>query len=244
MSKQNYYVLAIYAVCMLLADLFAVPKEERRQRFAVYLCFAGAALLFLGIRYIPEFVHYGIQRGGVLREMQEAIAIPKLNPASPPAEQSSAFNLHGKGVPLADILFHMGLNKTLLRSFVGTYGSLQFPSPDWYMWLMGLLYLVFLSVVCWQVLREKGHRERKVKLGFFIYLRHDFLCAGDLQCLVYRFPGPGALYASVLIFAAHAAALKPEIPRQRWFQILICATALLSLYSFGLYCVPNIQPPY
>ena len=29
-----------------------------------------------------------------------------------------------------------------------------------------------------------------------------------------------------------------------WFQILICATALLSLYSFGLYCVPNIQPPY
>ena len=244
MSKQNYYVLAIYAVCMLLADLFAVPKEERRQRFAVYLCFAGAALLFLGIRYIPEFVHYGIQRGGVLREMQEAIAIPKLNPASPPAEQSSAFNLHGKGVPLADILFHMGLNKTLLRSFVGTYGSLQFPSPDWYMWLMGLLYLVFLSVVCWQVLREKGHRERKVKLGFL------FICGMISYVLVIYnawfidFQAQGRYMLPVLIFAAHAAALKPEIPRQRWFQILICATALLSLYSFGLYCVPNIQPPY
>lgn len=244
MSKQNYYVLAIYAVCMLLADLFAAPKEERRQRFAVYLCFAGAALLFLGIRYIPEFVHYGIQRGGVLREMQEAIAIPKLNPASPPAEQSSAFNLHGKGVPLADILFHMGLNKTLLRSFVGTYGSLQFPSPDWYMWLMGLLYLVFLSVVCWQVLREKGHRERKVKLGFL------FICGMISYVLVIYnawfidFQAQGRYMLPVLIFAAHAAALKPEIPRQRWFQILICATALLSLYSFGLYCVPNIQPPY
>ena len=244
MSKQNYYVLAIYAVCMLLADLFAVPKEERRQRFAVYLCFAGAALLFLGIRYIPEFVHYGIQRGGVLREMQEAIAIPKLNPASPPAEQSSAFNLHGKGVPLADILFHMGLNKTLLRSFVGTYGSLQFPSPDWYMWLMGLLYLVFLSVVCWQVLREKGHRERKVKLGFLFICGMISYVLVIYNAWVIDFTAQGRYMFPVLIFAAHAAALKPEIPRQRWFQILICATALLSLYSFGLYCVPNIQPPY
>ena len=33
---------------------------------------------------------------GCFGEMQEAIAIPKLNPASPPAEQSSAFNLHGE----------------------------------------------------------------------------------------------------------------------------------------------------
>ena len=244
MSKQNYYVLAIYAVCMLLGGSFRGSKGRKETAVLLCICVLREQLFcFWGIRYIPEFVHYGIQRGGVLREMQEAIAIPKLNPASPPAEQSSAFNLHGKGVPLADILFHMGLNKTLLRSFVGTYGSPAVPSsPDWYMWLMGLLYLVFLSVVCWQVLREKGHRERKVKLGFFIYLRHDFLCAGDLQRLVYRFPGPRGRYMlPVLIFAAHAAALKPEIPRQRWFQILICATALLSLYSFGLYCVPNIQ---
>ena len=48
----------------------------------------------------------------------------------------------------------------------------------------------------------------------------------------------------VLIFAAHAAGLKPEAARQKWFQIIICAAAVLSLYSFGVYCIPNIQPPY
>ena len=103
---------------------------------------------------------------------------------------------------------------------------------------------MFLSVVCWQVLREKGHREQKVKLGFL------FICGMISYVLVIYnawfidFQAQGRYMLPVLIFAAHAAALKPEIPRQRWFQILICATALLSLYSFGLYCVPNIQPPY
>ena len=165
MSKQNYYVLAIYAVFMLMADLFAQRKEQRRQQFTVYLWLSGAALLFLGIRYIPEFLHYGFQRGQVLLEMQEAVAIPKLNPASPPSVQSSAFNLYGKGVALTEVLFGMGLNKTLFRSFVGTYGSLQFPSPDWYCTLMGVIYLMFLLGICWQVIREKGHAERKVKLA-------------------------------------------------------------------------------
>ena len=244
MSKQNYYVLAIYAVFMLMADLFAQRKEQRRQQFTVYLWLSGAALLFLGIRYIPEFLHYGFQRGQVLLEMQEAVAIPKLNPASPPSVQSSAFNLYGKGVALTEVLFGMGLNKTLFRSFVGTYGSLQFPSPDWYCTLMGVIYLMFLLGICWQVIREKGHAERKVKLALL------FVCGLISYALVIYnawfvdFQAQGRYMLPVLIFAAHAAGLKPEAARQKWFQIIICATAVLSLYSFGVYCIPNIQPPY
>lgn len=244
MSKQNYYVLAIYAVLMLLAELPAVSKEERKRRFQTYLWLAGAALLFLGIRYIPEFLHYGIHRSQVLREMQEAIAIPKLNPASPPSEQSSAFNLYGKGVALSDLLFHKGLHKTLFRSFVGTYGSLQFPSPDWYCHLMGVLYLILLLGICWQVIREKGYAERKIKLALL------FVCGLISYALVIYnawfidFQAQGRYMMPVLIFVAHAAALKPETARQKWFQIVICATAVLSLYSFGVYCIPNIQPPY
>lgn len=83
MSKQNYYVFAIYAFLILLTDLFSAPKEERGKRFRVYLSLAGAALLILGIRYIPEFLHYGVHRQQVLVSLQEQIAIPKLNPASP-----------------------------------------------------------------------------------------------------------------------------------------------------------------
>ena len=244
MAKQNYYVLAIYAVAMLLTDLLKAPKAKRKRQFTVCLCLAGAALLLLGIRCMPDFVHYGIHRNQVLLEMQEALAIPKLNPASPPSVQSSAFNLHGKGISLTDVLFHMGMNKTLYRSFAGTYGSLQFPGPDWYYSLMGILYLIFLAVVCWQIIREKGHGERKIKLGLL------FGCSLISYALVVYnawfvdFQAQGRYMLPVLIFAAHAAALKPEVPRQRWFQLLICCTALLSLYSFAVYCIPNIQPPY
>lgn len=244
MSKQNYYVLAIYAVFMLLAELTAVPKEERRRRFTVYLQLAGAALLFLFIRYIPELLHYGFQRSEVLLEMQETLAIPKLNPASPPEVQSSAFNLHGKGVKLTDILFHMRLNKNLFRSFVGTYGSLQFPSPDWYCILMGVLYLGFILTICWQIIREKGHKVHKLKLFLL------FVCGFISYALVIYnawfidFQAQGRYMLPVLIFAANAVALKPENTRQKWFQIYICAAAVLSLYSFGAYCIPNIQPPY
>ena len=58
------------------------------------------------------------------------------------------------------------------------------------------------------------------------------------------FQAQGRYMLPVLIFAANAVALKPENTRQKWFQIYICAAAVLSLYSFGAYCIPNIQPPY
>ncbi|MGN8799758.1 hypothetical protein ACTNCH_00225 [Candidatus Merdisoma sp. HCP28S3_D10] len=244
MAKQNFYVFAIYVFCMLLVDLFTAPVEERKKRFISYLWVAGFALMFLGIRYIPELLHYGIHRHRVLVELQEQIAIPKLNPASPPSEQSSAFNLYGKGVTLSELLFHMGLHKTTFRSFVGTYGSLQFPSPDWYVLLMGGLYVIYLVGCCGAVIREKGHGERKVKLGLLFF--SAFVSYG---LLVYNawfidYQAQGRYMVPVLIFAAHAAALKPEVSQKKWFQLVLAATALLSLYSFAFYCIPNIRPPY
>lgn len=243
MSKQNYYVFAIYAFLILLTDLFSAPKEERGKRFRVYLSLAGAALLILGIRYIPEFLHYGVHRQQVLVSLQEQIAIPKLNPASPPEIQSSAFNLHGKGVALTELLFHMGFHKTLFRSFTGTYGSLQFPSPDWYVSLMGLLYLVLISGVCLTVVREKGYRERKVKLGILFFCSFISYALVIYNAYFIDYQAQGRYMLPVLIFAAHASSLSPGLSRKRWFQIFLCTTALLSLYSFGTFCIPNIQPP-
>lgn len=237
-------MLAIYAVVILLTDLVTAPKGERKRQFTVCLYLAGAALLFLGIRYLPEVIHYGLDRGQVLREMQETLAVPKVNPASPPSEQSSAFHLHEKGVGLWEILFRRGLNKTLFRSFAGTYGNLQFPGPDWYYSLMGVLYLTFLAVICWQIIREKGHRERKIKLGLLSGCSLISYALVVYNAWFIDFQAQGRYMLPVLIFAAHAASLKPEIPKQKWFQLLFCASAALSLYSFAVYCVPNIQPPY
>ena len=160
MSKQNYYVFAIYAFGMLLTDLLTAPKEKRGGYLRICLLVAGAAILCLGIRYIPEFLHYGVHRQQILREMQEKIAIPELNPASVPAVQSPAFNLYGKGTALYDILFTMGLNKTLFCSFAGTYGSLQFPGPEWYYGAMGVLYAAYVVLTGLAVLWERGHGER------------------------------------------------------------------------------------
>lgn len=244
MAKQNFYVFAIYAFCMLVVDWCTAPKEEKQRRFASYLWIAGFALVFLGIRYIPEFAHYGVHRQQVLREMQEKIAIPELNPASDPAIQSSAFNLYGKGVTLREILTEMGFHKTLFRSFIGTYGSLQFPSPDWYGKLMGILYLIYLAWVSGTVLLERGYCERKVKLGIL------YLCGGVSYALVIYnawfvdFQAQGRYMLPALIFAAHGAALRPETAKSRWFQVILSATAVLSLYSFATCCIPNITPPY
>ncbi len=138
----------------------------------------------------------------------------------------------------------MGLHKTTFRSFVGTYGSLQFPSPDWYVLLMGGLYVIYLVGCCGAVIREKGHGERKVKLGLLFF--SAFVSYG---LLIYNawfidYQAQGRYMVPVLIFAAHAAALKPEVSQKKWFQLVLAAAALLSLYSFAFYCIPNIRPPY
>ncbi len=243
MSKQNYYVIAIYAFAMLLTELVAAPKAERRKRLTGCLLLAGAALLFLGIRYIPEFIHYGIHKQQVILEMQNEIAIPMLRPASPPEVQGPAFNLYGKGVTLKELLFHMGFHTILFASFVGTYGCLQFPSPEWYVTVIGILYIILyvgLSVSIW---REKGRKEKKVK---FVLLHLMAFISWVL--VVYNgwfidFQAQGRYMLPVLIFAAHAVSLSPKVLKSKWFQYLICTTAILSLYSFACYCIPNIQPP-
>ena len=244
MSKQNFYVFAIYAFCMLMVDWWVAPKEEKKRRFVSYLWVAGFAFVFLGIRYIPEFLHYGIHRHQVLLEMQEQIAIPELNPASTPAEQSSAFNLYGKGTSLYDILFTMGLNKTLFCSFTGTYGSLQFVGPEWYYGAMGVLYAVYAVLTSLAVLREKGHGERKVKLGLLYFSTLVSYVLVIYNAWFIDFQAQGRYMMPALIFMAHAAALKPETSRKKWFQLVLAATAVLSLYSFAVYCIPNIKPPY
>ncbi len=55
---------------MLLVELVAAKGEERKKRFLGCLWLALAALLFLGIRYIPEFLHYGIHKQQVIVELQ------------------------------------------------------------------------------------------------------------------------------------------------------------------------------
>lgn len=242
MSKQNYYVIAIYAFSMLLVELIAAEKEKRRTRLIGCLWLAGSALLFLGIRYIPEFLHYGIHKQQVILELQNEIGIPELRPASPPEVQSSAFNLYGKGVTLRELLFQKGFHTTLFRSFVGTYGCLEFPSPKWYMTVMGLLYIVLYVGMSLSVWREKGQKERKVK-----FLLLHLMAFISWVLVVYNgwfidFQAQGRYMLPILIFVAHGISLTPRMTEKKWFQCLISVTAVLSLYSFACYCIPNIQP--
>lgn len=234
--------MAIYSFAMLLAELLYAKGEERRKRLTGCLWIAGAALLFLGIRYIPEFIHYGIHKQQVIVELQNEIAIPKLRPSSPPEVQSSAFNLYGKGVSLNQLLFHMGFHTMLLRSFVGTYGCLAFPSPKWYVLIMGMLYMILYAGMSISIWREKGQKEKKVK---FVLLHLMAFISWVL--VVYNgwfidFQAQGRYMLPVLIFVAHAVSLSPKVLKSKWFQCLICTTAILSLYSFACYCIPNIQP--
>lgn len=242
MSKQNYYVIAIYAFSMLLVELLTAEKEKRRTRLIGCLWLAGSALLFLGIRYIPEFLHYGIHRQQVILELQNEIAIPELRPASPPEIQSPAFNLYGKGVSLREFLFHKGFHKTLFRSFVGTYGCLEFPSPKWYVAVMRLLYLMLYVGMSISIWHGKAQKERKVK-----FLLLHLMAFISWVLVVYNgwfidFQAQGRYMLPVLIFVAHGISLNPKMAEKRWFQCLISVTAVLSLYSFACYCIPNIQP--
>ena len=242
MSKQNYYVIAIYAFVILLTELFEVDKEKRKIRFIACLWIAGAALLCLGIRYIPEFLHYGIHKQQVILELQNEIAIPKLRPNSPPEVQSSAFNLYGKGIPFKEFWLHMGLNTMLFRSFTGTYGCLAYPSPEGYFAVMGILYFFLYLGISWNIWREKGAWAKKVK---FLLLHLMTLISYGLVLFngyFIDFQAQGRYMLPVLIFVAHAASLHTETVKQKWFQILISVTAILSLYSFAFYCIPNIQP--
>ena len=159
-------------------------------------------------------------------------AIHELNPLMDKSGWNWYFHMREQGVSFRDFLMNYGLFGSLFRSFTGLYGGMKIQTPGRYYLVMGGLYVVLYLMTGYAVRKNGG------KTGIWKWLLLHGTAAVSLLLVFYNaycvdFQPQGRYLFPVLIFMAHGISLDGKLTKNRWYNQLICMTALLGLYSFA-----------
>ncbi len=230
MAKANFYVILIYAFLILLVPLVKSKPPERPFRLRAYLWILLATLGIFAIRLSFEFAHYGLQRNEVILEVQNNLGAYELRPATPPEDQAPEFAMYNKGVSFPDFMTKYQLHEQLFKSSVGVYGGMNVYAHNWYYKLMALLYLTLYLGIALPLWKKKQKRTLWALLhipalvSYLLVLYNGYFI---------DFQPQGRYILPIFVLFAHAASLDNHLTKSKWFNLLLAATALLSLYSFA-----------
>ena len=231
-AKANYDVILIYAFLMLLVPLLEAEREQRRELSRKYLLLVSVSGAFLAVRLGFDFLHYGLQKSEIMREIMVERAVDSLNPALDQAGWEWYFQMHAQGISFWDFLMNYGLFGSLFRSFTGVYGGMKIQTPGRYYLVMGALYVVLYLVTGYGVRRNGSRTEKRQGLLLHIPALISLLLV-FYNGYILDFQPQGRYMLPVLIFMAHGLSLGGKVTEKKWYQLVICATALLGLYSFA-----------
>ena len=231
-AKANYYVILIYAFFMLLIPLAQAEKAERKGLFGKYCLILLFTALLPAARLGFDFWHYGLEKSRIILEMRGQRAIHELNPLMDKSGWNWYFHMREQGVSFRDFLMNYGLFGSLFRSFTGLYGGMKIQTPGRYYLVMGGLYVVLYLMTGYAVRKNGG------KTGIWKWLLLHGTAAVSLLLVFYNaycvdFQPQGRYLFPVLIFMAHGISLDGKLTKTRWYNQLLCMTALLGLYSFA-----------
>ena len=109
---------------------------------------------------------------------------------------------------------------------------MKIQTPGRYYLVMGALYVVLYLITGYGV-RRNGSQTAK-RQGRLLYIPALIsLLLVFYNGYILDFQPQGRYMLPVLIFMAHGLSLGGKVTEKKWYQLVICATALLGLYSFA-----------
>ena len=231
MGKPNYYILLILFFFILLFKLIDCEKTNRKSLFLKLLIILSCVFLFLGIRMIPDFVHYGHEnRSAVKKEMKEVRAQYQFKTSTPLEEKYDGLNLYNRGISLKELLIDKKWVEITIKSFMGVYGYMQyFADPKYY---EVLLYLYF-GVYCFILYYGFTTANKRKRMLFLISQMLVFLSVGLslYNSWFLDFQPQGRYLLPILLILAFSTTLNKKIYQNIAFKLLLCTIGVLSLYS-------------
>lgn len=231
MAKPNYYVMLLLFFFILLFKLMDSEKSQRMAMFSKFLIMLSFVFLFVGLRMIPDFVHYGTEgRSAIKAEMIEATAQYEFKPSTPMNEKYAGLSLHDRGVGIKELLISRGWIEFSIKSFMGVYGYMEFyANPTFYSFL-AFLYLVIYGFIVYYGFTANENRKRML---FFISQMIVLISVG---LSVYNswfldFQPQGRYLLPSLLILAYSTTLNKKIYQNIAFKSILTATCVLSLYS-------------
>lgn len=120
-SYYNSYGWVLMTIIMFLC-YFAKNKKTRKDLIKHGMLIAGITIVIMAYPFIRQYVVYGDLLGfKTTAEYGELYAIESLKPSV-----RRAATIHAQGISLWDMLFKLEWAKTVYKSFIGTFGYMEY----------------------------------------------------------------------------------------------------------------------
>ena len=242
-AKLTFYPVLMFLFLILMINLFEKEKAERLDLLKKYFLIAGMTLAIFLIRYmITDFRYYGFGKQKVINDMMEIRATYPYKPSTPPQEQAPTIYWYNKGITLKEFFSpEKEFNKNLFRTVAGFFGYYHFGAKDWYYTVMGGLYTALFVCLIYE-LKKSG--KKKKWWEFWAVL----LCMGVQYVLIFinayfiDFQPQGRYMLPVLLYVAYLIDTCENAKNNKLIRLILCATCVLSLYTFVTVGVQNLIP--
>jgi hypothetical protein len=254
-GKTNYWIIPIFSGLLLFTK--RPPSLANAGKYA-FIGLVALSVLgfrvgldlhvngetnFSGLSYVNYLAGNPEAAQNKLAAYQEEVAAPEFKPSrleGDPANSPSHINLKAKGKPLSSLVTEMDWHRISFRSFAGGYGYMKIFASDTYYGVIALLYIAFAIYVMVAVLRSG-------EITSIAMMIVSALCAA-ITVLVslylswtYAFQAQGRYLFPILPIAATMIYVNRSRLDDRITHAFIFACFLLSVYSFVLVALPNIN---
>lgn len=232
-GKANYYLILLFAFCVLLTKWIREEKEKKLPLLLKYVAILVSSFLLLGARVGVNYAYYGTYNSNMASaQMVEEKAVDDYKPSAMEKNKSNYARV-SKGYTYADVIIRDSKNiiTGLISSGVGSYGWLEYYHRGIYGYFIVCLYgLVFLYIAYYMIKERKtaGIADSLILLGMpvLVYLMVAYQCwGGDFQT-------QGRYALPLLLVVAYYSTQCKELYQDKKYNLLLVIIGLFSLYSY------------
>ncbi len=230
-AKKNYYIVLLLVFFALLFRMLSQQGKEKWVLLKKYIGILFFAFLLIFIKNELDDIMVRAGKENVISGTQIEI----------PEGETTLYEtqLDERGVTLKEVLVDMEFGKILFRSFVGSYGWMQFYGGDRYNNVMRFLYLLLCMEIILPLYKNKN---RQVALEGVVVVG---LCGFLIAILVYwcwhvDFQPQGRYLMPLVFCVGYLCQRNKGIWKNKAYIGTVACIAVLSMYSFIRHGVCNL----
>lgn len=240
-GKANYYLILLFAFCVLLKKWIQEKREKKATLLLSYIAILVCSFLLLGARIAVNYGYYGsYTANGAAAQLVEEKATGAYKPSAI-EETGSGYSRASKGYSYANVMIKDSkrIITGLISSGVGSYGWLEYYHRGIYGYFIVSLYGVLSLYIVYYMIKERkvsGIIDAIILMGLpiLIYLMVVYQCwSGDFQT-------QGRYALPLLLVVAYYSSQCKELYQVKMYNLLLVILGLFSLYSYIFMGIGNL----
>lgn len=232
-GKANYYLILLFAFCILLTKWTRVERQEKISLLLKYITILVTSFLLLGVRVGINYAYYGTYNSNMASaQLVEEKAVDAYKPSAMEKKKTN-YSRVSKGYTYADVMIKDSKNiiTGLISSGVGSYGWLEYYHIGIYGYFIVCLYGMVSFYIIYYMIKERkiaglADSLQLMMMPLLVYLMVVYQCwSGDFQT-------QGRYALPLILIVAYYSTQCKELYHDKKYNVLLVIIGLFSLYSY------------